>query len=130
MRNAEGRVNKYHFLRRFFIFAILFICATGCSQPLRTLIELGKEKQAQENYVARSRARFKLMLGDIKKGRLKIGTARTRVISLYGKPVLEDGGTLLYRDPVDFLHSAKVYLIFNEDAVLTGIRTEEGQKST
>lgn len=90
---------------------------------------LGKEKKAQEDYVARARSRFKVLLDDLRKDRLKAGTVKTDVTRRYGEPVLEDEGVLLYRDPVDFMHSTKVYLTFDADKRLikTRIDARDGQ---
>lgn len=99
-------------------------CLGGCSQPLRTLMDLSNEQKSQQDYVARERARFKVLLRDAREDRLKAGLAFSDVISRYGTPVLGKDGSFLYRDPVDFFNSPKVYMVFDESDRLTQIRIE------
>ena len=98
---------------------------SGCSQPLRTLMDLGSEQKEQQVFVKRQGAKFNLLQSDIKQDRLKIGTLRSGIVARYGAPVLEEGNTLLYRKPAEFLNSPKVYLDFDGTDHLVAIRNIE-----
>lgn len=98
----------------------------GCSQPLRTLVDLGAEQKNQRALVKKEDVRFKVLLDDIRHGRLKIGTTlRSQVIARYGEPVLVEDKTLLYRRPVEFFNAPKVYLDFDESGRLAAIKSVE-----
>jgi hypothetical protein len=86
---------------------------------------LGSEQQGQKDYVAKARRSFKVLLRDVRADRIKIGTESTVVKIRYGEPALEKDCTFLYRDPVDFLHSSKVYLTFDADKKFIEARIEE-----
>ena len=78
---------------------------------------------------------FERLLKDIKACKIKAGMAQSLVIKRYGSPVLEAhsevGKTLLYRNPVVFLHARKVYLNFDEHDILVSAKIDEknAQKS-
>ena len=107
----------------------------GCSPPLQTLITLGNEQKAQQNYVAKQEQRFSLLLKEAKTGQIKQGRSATQIIQRYGEPVLinEDKtpeqkkgpSTWLYRKPAAYINSPKVYLDFDENDILTAIRIKE-----
>ncbi len=98
---------------------------SGCSQPLRTLMDLGSEQKEQQAFVKKQGVKFDLLLSDIRRARLKIGTPRSEIVARYGGPVLEEGNTLLYRKPAEFLNSPKVYLDFDGTDHLVAIRNIE-----
>lgn len=98
---------------------------SGCSQPMRTLMELDSEQKSQCAQVEAQRARFEVLLRDAKNKRLKLGSRRASIVSRYGLPVLEQDNVLFYRDPVDFFNSDKVYLTINALGALTDIRIEK-----
>jgi hypothetical protein len=50
------------------------------------------------------------------------GLRQERVVARYGEPVLREGRTFLYRDPVAFFDSQKVYLSFDEAGLLSSIK--------
>ncbi len=106
------------------IFVSLPIFCLGCSQPIRTLKALGQEQDAQKRYVAEARSHFSRLLGDLRQEKIGPGTPLSVVISRYGEPISEEAGVLLYRDPVDFLHSDKVYLTFDENNKLVKYKIE------
>ena len=117
-----------HFL---FIIAALFYLS-GCSEPLRTLIDLGNEQKAQKNFVAQENQIFDLLLREAKKGMIKAGRSKQQIISRYGEPVIVSPGeaepvqeTFLYRRPVEFTGASKVYLDFDKNGVLLAVRIEE-----
>jgi len=98
------------------------LCCCGCSQPLRTLMAVGNEQKEQAAYVRQKQERFKVLLRDIHRGRLLPGLRQERVVARYGEPVLREDRTFLYRDPVAFFDSPKVYLSFDEAGLLSSIK--------
>ena len=101
------------------------IVLSGCSQPLRTLMELDKEGKAQQRYVDARDAKFSMLLEDVKKNRLQPGGMKKRVIARYGEPILTDGDTILYRPVTKFFGERKIYLTFDKNDVLKQIKLEE-----
>jgi hypothetical protein len=97
----------------------------GCSQPLRTLVAVGNEQKAQQQEVSGQEARFEALLRDVRKGRLLPGLREERVLARYGAPVLREGRTFVYRDPVGFFGSPKVYLTFDDADLLSLIKVVE-----
>jgi len=73
----------------------LLVLAAGCSQPLRTLMELGGEQDTLQSRVKSQGALFAELLRDIEDGALAAGTTRGEIISRYGLPVVERGPVLL-----------------------------------
>ena len=101
---------------------------SGCSQPLRTLMAVGSEQKAQQSFVKIEEARFKAVLGEARAGRIKKGTARENIVARYGEPIINTESYFLYRDPVGFFDSPKVYLDFDEKGALTGTRITEREQ--
>lgn len=87
-------------------------------------MELDSEQKSQCAQVEAQRARFEVLLRDVKNKRLKLGSKRAFIVSRYGLPVIEQDNVLFYRDPVDFFNSDKVYLTINALGALTDIRLE------
>lgn len=132
MHNRDFSYKIAAFLSLIF-FGFSFI---GCGESLRTLQALGSEQQAQQKLISSQRRSFESLLRDIKNSRLKIGLARKYLISKYGQPVLstnveytsgEDDTRmrLLYRDPVGYVDSTKIYLEFNDNDKLINFRLQE-----
>ena len=82
---------------------------------------VNSEQKAQGAYVRTQQERFRVLLRDIDRDRVLPGLRQERVVARYGEPVLRQGRVFLYRDPVDFFSSAKVYLEFNEQDILSSI---------
>ncbi len=97
----------------------------GCSQPLRTLMSVGAEQKAQQKIIETQETRFKNVLKEARAGSIKNGVSRENIIARYGEPVLDKGSYFLYRDPVDYFNSPKVYLDFDEKGALIATRIEE-----
>jgi hypothetical protein len=112
-------------IRRIMLLWILGVFTAGCGQPLRTLMELGREQDALQECVVSRSAFFTKLLRDIEEGALAPGTARPEIIRLYGTPVLERGGVLLYRHPAAFFEGPKVYLELDAAGRLENIRVVE-----
>jgi hypothetical protein len=111
------------------LFAGFLFGLTGCGQPLRTLMDLGAEQDAQQVFVSSENKRFEALLRAAKRGKIKAGMSRTEVVNRYGEPILIKEGIgktiLLYRRPAEFLNPAKVYLEFDAQGLLTAVRIEE-----
>lgn len=91
-------------------------------------MDVGAEQKAQQNFVGIEQARFKAVLREARAGRIKKGTTRESIVARYGEPVLDTGAAFLYRDPIGFFDSPKVYLDFDEKGALTGVRIAEREQ--
>lgn len=113
----------------------LFVCLlllSSCSiikhkDQLLALKRLGDDQARQEQFLKRQEKKFRLLLSDYEKGRLKQGTAQKNILSRYGEPIsvkeqLEDPSGVteefVYRHPEQFFGSEKIYLYFNKDSKL------------
>ena len=120
---------------RFFLILILaFVFFSGCGS-LKTLIRISKEQKEQQEYIELERRKFKILLKDIQKNRLKLNElSKQDVIKIYGQPIMEkniDGkDAFLYREPLDFFPTQKVYLFFDTDGILINfeVKTEDAKK--
>ena len=88
-------------------------------------MDLGSEQNAQQSFVKESNARFKVLLRDVERGRLKSGSTQEQVVARYGQPVFIEGDTFLYRSPVGFFDAPKVYLDFDKKKCLVKARISE-----
>ena len=126
--DVTTKTNAGSFRSCLLILGFLF-CCSGCSQPLRTLMAVNAEQKAQQDSVHKENQQFERLLKDIKACKIKQGMARSLAIKRYGSPVLEAhsevGKTLLYRNPVVFLHATKVYLNFDEHDILVSAKIDE-----
>ena len=111
-------------MRKIFIITqilILFFCS-ACSQPLRTLMRVTKEQDAQAKYISVQEKKFKVLIRDIEEQRIRIGYSKQHCIKRYGEPIRENQEegqvVLLYRRPRDFFPSQKVYLYFDQKGLL------------
>ena len=101
---------------------MFLVLAAGCSQPLRTLMELSKEQDELQGTVTSQGVLFAELLRDVEKDALAMGTTRAGIVKRYGRPVLERGTVLLYRYPVAFFEGSKVYLELDAAGRLENIR--------
>lgn len=90
---------------------------------MNLLLEINKEDKAIKHDIALGAKRFDLLLKDIEADKLKPGLEKRAVLARYGQPVLEfpaDDQTekLLYRHPVKYFDSPKVYLYFDSNQKL------------
>lgn len=97
----------------------------GCSQPLRTLMDVGAEQKAQQQYQQRQETLFYRLIKDIESERLKQGTDLKDITSRYGEPVILSDGTLVYQRPGDYFRATKVYLVFDEGEKLQSVKIKE-----
>jgi hypothetical protein len=112
-------------MKTIFLLAVLVCVLVGCSQPLRTLMDLGSEQKGQQNLIAHENAKFKAMCRDVDRARLKPGMSKKQILDRYGAPVLIEGSTFLYRKPAQYFNTTKIYLDFNDKDILTQVRKED-----
>jgi len=97
---------------------ILLICS-ACSQPLKTLIRVSKEQDAQAKYISIQEKKFKVLLSDIERQKIRTNLRKEHCVSRYGEPIVErkeaDQMVLLFRRPRDFFPTEKVYLYFDQE---------------
>ncbi|MFH1772432.1 MAG: hypothetical protein ABH872_06410 [Candidatus Omnitrophota bacterium] len=111
-----------------FVFCLLM---GGCalkhySQELSTLKGIGINQKQIQNYIDRQKKLFANLVNDTLGNQLEKGTAKEVFLDKYGDPVLvknlgvksEFKEKLLYRDPVNYFSSDKVYIYFDKDANL------------
>lgn len=114
---------------------VLFVVA-GCGPAISTLQRYSKEQDLIEREVERAKKKFDLLVEDIKQERLKEGRSKRKFIRIYGKPVITNAIDsneavleLLYRDPLKFFDTPKVYVYFNkEEKLIRWVYEEPEQK--
>lgn len=117
--------------KKIFLLFLFVVFLSGCSvlrhkDQLLTLKRLGDDQAQQEKFLLLQEKKFKLLLSDIDKDRLRKGTTRKKVLSRYGEPIafkeIKDDPLLsehmVYRHPEEFFGSEKVYLFFDKDSNL------------
>lgn len=111
-------------MRKLTVFFVLGLAVlSGCSQPLQTLMELNSEQAGQQAYVRGKQARFNALMRDIERDRLPLGLRKEKVLARYGQPVIiEEGNVFLYRDPVGFVGSPKVYIGFDKNDLVSSVK--------
>jgi hypothetical protein len=109
----------------FILIAGLLWSAAGCSQPLRTLMGIGAEQKAQQQYQQRQETLFYRLVKDVESGRLKQGADREDVLRRYGDPIVLNDGTIVYQRPGDYFRATKVYMVFDDDDKLRTLRVQE-----
>lgn len=108
---------------------ILFILG-GCvlfSEEVATLKQLGKSQAQIAGYVQRQERLFAKLIDDFEGEKLIVSTPKSTIIRRYGEPVLSKeagqppyGKVLLYRHPMKYFDSDKLYLRFDEKDELIG----------
>ena len=108
---------------------VLLVFCSGCAAmrnptQMKTLLRLNSSQKQMRGYVQKQNKGFERLCKDIQRERLKMGLSQSQVISLYGDPVVEKElkrkTRWLYRYPVEYFHSDKVYLYFDRDNTLVG----------
>ncbi len=114
------------------------VCIYGCIsreeiRGLKTLSRYSKSQEGNEKFVEVQEEKFENLLDDYKNDRLKKGLSQRYIFRNYGEPVssrmVEDDPLikerLVYRYPMEFFGSEKMYLFFDEDKKLIDWRWEE-----
>lgn len=112
-----------HIPRTIFILSAFTFVLSGCGKSMNLLLEIDKEDKAIKRDIAVGAKKIDLLLKDIETGRLKTGLDKKDAIARYGQPVLEfiadnQMQELLYRHPLKYFDSPKVYLYFDRDQKL------------
>ncbi len=123
--------------KTFFILTVLTFTLSGCGKSMNLLLEINKEDKAMKHDIAVGAKRFDLLLKDIEADKLKSGLDKKNILARYGQPVLEFGADdqtekLLYRHPLKYFDSPKVYLYFDSNQKLAKwdiIRSETRDKN-
>ncbi|MBU2540466.1 MAG: hypothetical protein KJ593_01055 [Candidatus Omnitrophica bacterium] len=112
-------------MRYIIILVSLALFLAGCSQNLNLLLRLDKENKAINRQLKLQEGKFELLLADIERGSIKQGLTKKYIIARYGEPILEiplEGRVglmkLLYRRPLEYFNTTKVYLYFDSSEKL------------
>jgi hypothetical protein len=99
----------------------LFLC--GCSglnsQGLSALESVAGSQAQIGRYVAGEQKKFQRLLNDVRAKRLHQGMLKNEALARYGDPVIQEpvssggGKIFLYRDPVQYFNTDRVYLSFD-----------------
>lgn len=111
------------------LLVLIFIfqgCALFTKAPqLLTLKRLGDNQKQMQRHVDKKKKYLEKLINDLKNKKLKKGTTYKRFIRSYGEPVLEKDvqkgdlqKRLLYRNPVQYFNTDKVYIYFNQQLEL------------
>ena len=108
---------------------VLFVLG-GCvlfSEELATLKQVGKSQAQIDRYIQRQEKLFDKLMYDFENEKLIVGTPKSIIIRRYGEPILSKkadqpphGVILLYRYPMKYFDSDKLYLRFDESDELIG----------
>ena len=112
------------------LFSILFVVfiILGCSkvEGLLTLKRLGNSQDQIQRYLDQQKTYFLKLVKDIKAKKITLGLSRDDIERRYGEPVLIKEGqeelsskVFLYREPINYFESDKVYLYFSKEEKLT-----------
>lgn len=91
-----------------------------------TLKRYNASQVDMQRYVDRQTKLFNRLIEDVKSDNLKKGTAQRRIVGMYGDPIfvkdIDDGSPakekLLFRHPMHYFTSDKVYMYFDENKKL------------
>ncbi len=123
-----------------FLFLILIFLLPGCAlftkaPQLLTLKRLGDNQKQMQKYVAKQKKYLEKLINDIEVKKLEKGTGYNRFIRIYGEPVLEKNikkgdfrKRLLYRNPVEYFDTDKVYIYFNHQLELVAWKYKKADK--
>jgi hypothetical protein len=99
------------------------------ARELSTLKKFSDSRHKLENYVITQEESFDRLLEDIKFGRLKEGTSKSKIVSRYGEPVFCEDNSMyvcLYRYPLRYFSEDKVYLYFDKENKLNRFELGSG----
>jgi len=107
---------------------VLFIFF-GCSGRILNLISLNGSLTSLQRETDISQVKFEKLAEDIKTAKLKSGLSEQDILMLYGEPVLVKKVDMaseewLYRAPLKYFDTPKVYLVFDEGQKLLKWRIE------
>lgn len=118
------KTNKIN--KKVFPLLVSFFLFSGCTlitkaPQLMALKRFSDSQKQIERYIAAQEKKLAILKADIKNNRLEKGTAYCDILRRYGSPVLEkelDGQQgfskeLLYRHPVEYFNTDRIYLYFD-----------------
>ena len=120
---------------RTLLFLSLFVIS-GCGPAISTLQRYSKEQDLIERQVDRARKKFDTLVEDITEEKVREDISKRKFVRIYGKPVIvneiDQGDAtleLLYRDPLKFSDTPKVYVYFDkEEKLIRWVYEEPEQK--
>lgn len=103
------------------LFTVLTIGCSGGLQGIATLRNYSSNHGQIAQQVKIQQKLFRMLIADIDKKNIKAGLSYSDLLRRYGEPILvwnTDGASLvpkkvLYRDPVKYFNTDKVYLYFD-----------------
>jgi len=107
--------------------SVLALCGcvyVGHYSQVMELREFDKAQTELDRYVEQEENGFYLLLEDIEYHRLAPGKTKKQVLSKYGDPVFCKQNSCLYRLPLEYFDTQKVYLEFDPDERLLSWRVE------
>ncbi len=114
----------------------LISSAAGCSYTahsgeLIALKRIGESQKEKQEYIEKENKYFDKLADDIKNNKLKIGVSKEQILSKYGGPVFcetegetDMGQTCLYRDPLKYFSTERIYLYFDKEQKLSSWKSE------
>lgn len=125
------RLKRARWLGKFLGAAIVLLgAAAGCTKvsylpELLTLKEFADTQQSTDVFVEQSREKFKNLVKAVQDDTIKNFSDKTAVLRAFGEPILlkdiqQENATesWLYRDPVVYLNTDQVYLLFDAQGKL------------
>ena len=125
---------------KFFI-CVLMILFSGCTklahlQELLILKAVSDNRELQRKYVEAQDKNFEKLLAAFKSNRIQQFTTKKQFLKEFGEPIfsreaMKDGQTYeqwLYRYPVKYFDSEKIYLYFDDQGKLSFFEYEENKK--
>ena len=117
------------FMKRILIIAIIVFFSVSCyADGLSTLMAAGKSQDEAELELQRETKAYNSVKSAIEKGQIKKGDSQKKVQARYGDPVIivpdKDYAEKWVYKPghATFFDSAKIYLIFDSEGSLAGIK--------
>ena len=116
-------------MKRILIIAFIVLFSASCyAEGIGTLMAVGKSQDEAEAELKRETKAYKAVKNAIEKGKIKKGDTQKNIQARYGDPVIivsdKDYAEKWVYKPgnATFFDSAKIYLIFNSEGNLAGIR--------
>lgn len=117
-------------IKRLTLFVLILVLG-GCAiirdfEGIMTLKRYNASQVELQRYVDRQTKLFDRLVSDIKADKLDKGTTEARIVRMYGDPIfvknIDDGSPakekLLFRHPMNYFTSDKVYMYFDENKKL------------
>lgn len=121
--NLSDMITKKGLIIFIFLFALCGCAIVRDFEGIMTLKRYGDSQAEMQKYVERQTRLFNKLVEDVKDDKLEKGMAQRTIVRMYGDPVLtkEIKGDppvkekLLYRHPLHYFTSDKVYMYFSDD---------------